>query len=261
MISPLQNSIKYIILYKEIKFNVFFMNFIYERNKAMRESILTIPVSEIFEPKCGCPVCRLRDTLEQRTIEYIMGAAMMEPDVRIETNKQGFCKTHFEQMRACKNRLSLALMLQTHLQSLQKNIFDRKSIFEGKTAKQKKVSAVNNDCFVCNKIDWGMSRILVTLCEMYVQQREFRELFEEQEMLCLPHYDLLVAVSTEQMDKKYQKQFIEACGRLTEKYLNELEKDISHYCKMYDYRNTGANADWGNSKDSIERTIKFLTTR
>ncbi len=103
----------------------------------MRESILTIPVTDIFEPKCGCPICRLRDTLEQRTVEYIMGAAMMEPDVRMETNKLGFCKTHFEQMRACKNRLSLALMLQSHLQDMQKHIFTRKKMFEGKTAKQK----------------------------------------------------------------------------------------------------------------------------
>ena len=70
----------------------------------MRESILTIPITDVFEPKCGCPICRIRDTLEQHTIEYIMGAAMMEPDVRIETNKAGFCKEHFEQMRACKNR-------------------------------------------------------------------------------------------------------------------------------------------------------------
>ena len=177
----------------------------------MRESILTIPVTDIFEPKCGCPICRLRDTLEQRTVEYIMGAAMMEPDVRMETNKLGFCKTHFEQMRACKNRLSLALMLQSHLQDMQKHIFTRKKMFEGKTAKQKKVSAVNNECFVCSKVDWGMSRILVTLFEMYVQQRDFRDLFAQQEMLCLPHYDLLVSMCTENMDKKYQKQFIDAC--------------------------------------------------
>ncbi|MFT3952216.1 MAG: DUF6062 family protein [Oscillospiraceae bacterium] len=78
----------------------------------MRESILTIPVNEVFEPKCGCPMCEMRDMLESRCIEYIMGAAMMEPDVRIETNKLGFCKEHFEMMRACKNRLSLALMLE-----------------------------------------------------------------------------------------------------------------------------------------------------
>lgn len=227
----------------------------------MRESILTIPVSEIFEPKCGCPICRMRDMLEQRTIEYIMGAAMMEPDVRMETNRLGFCKTHFEQMRDCKNRLSLALMLQSHLQDIQKNIFNRKNIFEGKTAKQKKVSQINNDCFVCSKIEWGMSRLMVTFFEMFVKSREFRELFSEQEMLCMPHYDLLVSMSVDSIDKKYQKQFIESCGELVKKYLDILENDVSHYCKMYDYRNTGKNADWGNSKDSIERSIKFLTSR
>lgn len=227
----------------------------------MRESILTIPVSEIFEPKCGCPICRMRDMLEQRTIEYIMGAAMMEPDVRMETNRLGFCKIHFEQMRDCKNRLSLALMLQSHLQDIQKNIFNRKNIFEGKTAKQKKVSQINNDCFVCSKIEWGMSRLMVTFFEMFSKSRDFRELFSQQEMLCLPHYDLLVSMSGESIDKKYLKQFIEACSELVKKYLDNLEKDVSHYCKMYDYRNTGKNADWGNSKDSIERSIKFLTSR
>ena len=36
----------------------------------MRESILTIPVTDIFDPKCGCPICRLRDTLEQRTVVH-----------------------------------------------------------------------------------------------------------------------------------------------------------------------------------------------
>lgn len=226
----------------------------------MRESILTIPVNEIFEPMCGCPICRMRDMLEDRTIEYIMGAAMMEPDVRIETNRLGFCKIHFEQMQKQKNRLSLALMLQTHLQELEKNIFQRKSIFEGKTAKQKKVSQIIEDCFVCSKIEWGMERLMVTFYELYGKEKEFREIFDNQEMLCLHHYDLLVAGITN-VDKKFQNQFVKACGELTTKYIKILIDDVSHYCKMYDYRNTGKNADWKNSKDSIERAIKFLTTR
>lgn len=226
----------------------------------MRESLLTIPINEILEPKCGCPLCRMRDMLEQRTVEYIMGAAMMEPDVRIETNKQGFCKTHFEQMRNCKNRLSLALMLQSHLQAIQKNIFNRNSVFDKKTAKQKKVSEINNDCFVCNKIEWGMSRLMVTFYEMFEKSSDFRDLFSQQEMLCLPHYDMLVSHCGD-MDKKYQKRFIDTCNDLVKKYLDSLEADVSHYCSMYDYRNTGKDADWGNSKDSIERAIKFLTTR
>lgn len=229
----------------------------------MRESILTIPVNEIFEPREGCPICRMRDMLEKRTVEYIMGAAMMEPDVRIETNRQGFCKVHFEQMRACKNRLSLALMLQTHLQQLQKDVFvkAKTGLFEKKTAKQQKVSAIIEDCFVCSKIEWGMSRLMVTFYELYQKEREFRKLFSEQEQLCLHHYDLLVSMGAEKLDKKNLGEFVDTCSELTKKYLDELEKDVSHYCKMYDYRNTAKNADWGNSKDSIERAIKFLTTR
>lgn len=231
----------------------------------MRESILTIPITDIFEPKCGCPICRMRDTLEQHTVEYIMGAAMMEPDVRIETNRSGFCKEHFEQMRACKNRLSLALMLQTHLQELQKHVFDDKKLFETKEGKNKKtvekVSKITNDCFVCNKIEWGMSRLMNTVFELYGKEREFREQFADQEMLCLPHYKMLMKRSETDVEKAHRNEFRETCTSLVKKYLDELEKDVSHYCKMYDYRNTGKDADWGNSKDSIERAIKFLTTR
>ena len=64
----------------------------------MRSDICSIPVNEVFEPKDGCPLCRLRDMLEERVLDYIMGAAMMEPDVRKETNKQGFCYDHFKAM-------------------------------------------------------------------------------------------------------------------------------------------------------------------
>lgn len=227
----------------------------------MRESILTIPINEIFEPKCGCPICLMRDMLEDRAIEYIMGSAMMEPDVRIETNKQGFCKTHFDKMLAQKNRLSLALLLQSHLQELDKSILSKKSIFEGLNAKQKRVTAVNKECFVCSKIEWGMSRLIQTVFDMYSQSKDFRDLFGQQEMLCINHYDMLVSLSDGKMDKKYRRQFVKLCEELVRKGLNVLIDDVTHYCNMYDYRNTGKDADWGNSKDSIERAIRFLTTR
>lgn len=227
----------------------------------MRESILTIPINEIFEPRDGCPICRMRDMLEDRAVEYIMGSAMMEPDVRIETNKQGFCKTHFDKMLGQKNRLSLALLLQSHLMELDKNIFQKKSIFEGLSAKQKKVSAVNHDCFVCSKIEWGMSRLTQTVFDMYCTERDFRELFSQQPFICVNHYDMLVSMSERAMDKKYRAEFVKTCSALVKKGLEELIGDVTHYCKMYDYRNSGADADWKNSKDSIERAIRFLTTR
>ncbi len=227
----------------------------------MRESILTIPVSEIFDPKCGCPICRMRDMLEDRCVEYIMGAAMMEPDVRIETNKLGFCKAHFDKMLKQKNRLSLALILETHLNELDEKIISKKGFLESTNSKKKKLSAVNNDCFVCSKIEWGMERLLETVFELYQKEADFVKLFNEQEMLCLNHYEMLLTATPSKLAKAKLNSFINDCDKLIKKYLDELRKDVSHYCKMYDYRNSGKDADWGSSKDSIERAIKFLTTR
>lgn len=227
----------------------------------MRESLLTIPISEVFEPKCGCPICRMRNELEKKTVEYIMGAAMMEPDIRIETNRLGFCKTHFDMMLKQRNRLSLALMLQTHLEAVKNDIFAKKALFPARAKKLKSLARINESCFVCEKVNWGMERFMVTLFEMYKNSEEFRRLFSEQEFLCLPHYDMLASLAQDSLDKKSLPRFLDACSELSGKYIQTLYDDVSHYCSMYDYRNTGADADWGNSKDSIERSISFLTSR
>jgi len=82
----------------------------------MKENICSIPINDVFLPKDGCPMCRMRDMLEQRKAEYITGSAMMEPNVRIKTNEQGFCYRHFAMMVKLGKRLSNALILESHLQ-------------------------------------------------------------------------------------------------------------------------------------------------
>lgn len=104
----------------------------------MRESILTIPVNEVFEPREGCPICRMRDTVEEHICEYIMGAAMMEPDVRQDTNRLGFCFTHYQQLMMQNNRLSLGLMLNSHLEELRGNILRRRVYLRPRTQRLKR---------------------------------------------------------------------------------------------------------------------------
>lgn len=91
------------------------------------EKIYTIPVNEAFEasaadPACGCPFCTLYRKLEENELDLILGASMMEPDVRIKTNEQGFCKTHYDMMFTRKNRLGMALMLESHLAEIKKEV-------------------------------------------------------------------------------------------------------------------------------------------
>jgi hypothetical protein len=202
----------------------------------------------------------MRDMLENRTVEYIMGAAMMEPDVRIETNRAGFCHIHFEQMMKQKNRLSLALMLQTHLAAVDEQLFSRKKLFEPKNARNRKLSKINESCFVCEKVDWGMERLMRTFFEMFSHD-DIKKLLSEQEYICLPHYDLLQSLAPAYLQKGELDSFVNMISALTQKYIASLYEDVTHYCNMYDYRNTGKDADWGNSKDSIERAVKFLVSR
>ena len=105
-----------------------------------------------------------------------------------------------------------------------------------------------------------MERLMRTFFEMF-SQADFRQLLSEQEYVCLHHYDLLLSLAPVYLQKGELDSFNKMVGGLTEKYINVLYEDVSHYCSMYDYRNTGKDADWGNSRDSIERAIKFLVSR
>lgn len=224
----------------------------------MRDDICTIPVSEVFEENDGCPVCRMYNTVQERIIEYIMGAAMMEPDVRTVTNKVGFCEKHYRKMLGRKGRLQLALMLESHIDELNREILSDK-LFRSVKAKGEKAARVTDTCFICNKIEWGMSRMTETLYRCYETDMDFRKMFNGQSMFCLPHFELLANGADKKKMRMYHGEFLKNLTRITQDYSKALHGDVKHFCSMYDYRNSGKDADWGNSKDSVERTVAFLT--
>lgn len=221
----------------------------------MQERIYTIPINDVFGPKCGCPICRMRDILEERCVDYIMGVAMMEPDVRVETNRLGFCKDHLDMMYAKQNRLSLALMLETRLSEIQKNTFEKKRAFGKKREREEPT------CYVCRKIDDVMDGMVDNAIKMYATDSDFRQLFSEQEVVCLPHYERLAEHAARKLSKKQLPEFMAQLDHLTGDYLKTLIGDVHHFTTRFDYRFGGQDADWGNSKDSIERAVWFTTSR
>ena len=220
----------------------------------MREDICTIPISEAFEGNDGCPICRMKKTVEERILDYIMGAAMMEPDVRIETNRLGFCKEHLGGMMKKRGRLPLALILESHTKELVENLFNSSYQKNGLKARQ-----MHSSCFVCDKINWGFERMINTIYLTYERDKEFRDLFDSQNFFCFEHYSLLSLNSSKKVMRKYYGEFNKALAETTSKYIEELHNDLEKYCSMYDYRNNTENADWGNSKNSVEKAALFLT--
>lgn len=226
----------------------------------MRDDICTIPVSEIFEEQDGCPICRMVEKVEKRIVDYIMGDAMMEPDVRIETNRVGFCTKHYDKMLGHRGRLQLALMMQTHLDEIDRTIFQKK-LFSSPAKKGAKAASVTDTCFICDKIEFGVSRMIDTIYRTYETQQDFRLMFNAQPQFCLPHFERLISGLSDREMRHYGKAFTDNLIRITADYTKSLYENISEYCTLYDYRSNGTKDVSLPVKESVENTICFLTGR
>ena len=230
----------------------------------MNEKIYTIPVNEAFEaseadPKCGCPFCTIYRKLEQNELTSILGGAMMESDIRIKTNEAGFCREHFDKLLAAKNRLSLALILESHLDEVQKAVVGSKAadLLKGKgTSAIAAAEKLEKSCYICGKIDFFIGKMFETAVWLWETEREFRARTDRQPYFCLPHYKTFLTVGKNKLPKKVYGDFYDAVSAVEERYMKTLCEDVSWFCKKFDYRYT--EEPWYNAKDAVERAAAFL---
>ena len=66
----------------------------------------------------------------------------------------------------------------------------------------------------------------------------------------------MLSYAQTRLPKKVLKDFVGQCEEIQNKYIEELKDDVSWFCKKFDYRYD--EEPWYNSKDSVERSMKFL---
>ena len=218
------------------------------------EKIYTIPVNEAFDAcaedkEKGCPFCEMYRCLEEKELEIILGASMMEPDIRIKTNEMGFCNKHFTMMLKRKNRLGLALMLESHLDHLKKEASGVNGL--------KKIGKINDSCYVCSRINNNFDKMFETAAWLYDKDKTFEEKTRNQSYFCMHHYHKFLTAGKGVLNKRKYTDFEALVQKVNADYLETLQADVSWFCKKFDYR--FKDEPWGNSKDSPERAIKFLT--
>ena len=134
----------------------------------MKEQIYTIPVNEVYDTDCECPLCELEKKLEKETLDYALGAAMMEPEFRMESNEKGFCNHHCSMLFGMSNKLALSLVLDTHLEEIRKKLdtlkksasalknqkgglFKKTGLADFSKALSEKLDGISDGCVVCEK--------------------------------------------------------------------------------------------------------------
>ena len=231
----------------------------------MKEQIYTIPVTEAVdkikeEKSCTCLLCMLYEKLQDDELNLILGASMMEPDIRIKTNKEGFCRKHFDMMLSMKNKLGLALMLQSHIDEVRQTIFPKEGLFSPKNkcdASLNPLEEHTKSCYICSKIDFHLTKMAETIVFLWEHEEEFAKKFSEMPYFCADHYRLLLQTGVYKLPKNKQNDFYTAVSSIEKAYLDSLYEDVSWFCKKFDYR--FADEPWGNAKDSCERAVKLLS--
>ena len=239
----------------------------------MKDKIYTIPVTDAYASECACPLCFLKSEIAEKTVDYYLGPSLMEPDVRTETNKVGFCAEHLSMMYKKEiNRLGMGLMLHTHLKDVREDVEEDLakiapepgSFFKGRDKDYKqnlealadKIEKRSSTCIVCKRIDYTMERYLEVLFWMFFEHPGFREQFEKKSRYCLPHLAVLLRSAGKYLNQKQAAEFLRLLSGLEREGLHQMEGELEWFTLKFDYRNT--SKPWGNSKDAVPRGISFL---
>lgn len=246
----------------------------------MKESIYTIPVNESFETPCECPMCKLENRFEKDRVNYYLGPSLMEPENRIETNESGFCAKHFAMMYDTRaNRLGLGLIIHTHMneqnkriEKLAKSVPDsdagaKKGFFAslkngGDNAKAaenllKYIKQQEKECCICRDLVKTMERYCEVITYMYFSEKHFRDKFNSGLGFCMPHFAMLIEAAKKYLSGARQEEFLGTLLRMQIANLKRIEDEVEWFTKKFDYRNQ--NADWGNSRDAVSRSIEKIT--
>ena len=235
----------------------------------MKEHIDTIPVHEAYETGDECPFCHLERQVEQKAIRYTVGpgASYMEPEVRLATDSQGFCRQHFKKLYDYGNSLGNALMMQSYLIGMRKELDaqldnvepPKKGLFSRKQSEDMPILQwirnKNGTCFLCSKISYNMHRYYATFFHL-IKEAEFREKVENSKGLCMHHFEKLLEAAPEYLPNAQSQWFYETVGNLMRDNLARMQEDLDWFVDKFDYRN--ATADWKNSKDAVSRSMQKL---
>ncbi|MBQ7475737.1 MAG: hypothetical protein IJS78_07475 [Clostridia bacterium] len=229
------------------------------------ERLFTIPVNEAFENAAGdaggCPFCALVEKLTNDEVDLILGASMMEPDVRIKTNEAGFCDRHFPMLFEGGKRLPLALMLESHVARVRERMKPSglASLVPSKAgaASAKTVSEIAKSCYLCDRIEYNLSRMIETAALLWESESAFREKTEAVPFFCLPHYARFLDAAKERLSGREFGEFFSALSKKEDGYIASLGDDVSAFCRSFDYRQGGEPLT-DAEKRAPERARDFL---
>jgi len=253
----------------------------------MKPPLETTKVREVLRRGGECLLCDLEQQEEQRLLRYFLGNSVMQPEIRKEVNRTGFCAPHFQALYTAGNRLGLALITHTHLQETRRRIGEQekrmgiagsehgdgrrqRSGVRAKPASRKSggcksagllrlLNEGSDSCLICERLEQSVNGYAFATAYLWQKDPEFRRSLLASNGFCLPHLAVVHEQAERVLSKAELRGWYQEVSDLQQRVFESLDTELKSFLARYDYRNDGEQPE--SEKTVLPRAIRKLSGR
>lgn len=211
-----------------------------------------------------CPLCALQRKAEQEFVRFYVGHSVMVPEMRVQVNDSGFCKTHYPMLLEGGNRLGLALITHTHLGELRGKLDRRLGNAKAGAALRREIAGFTafltqqlDRCLICGRMEERFRRYSYTIVHLWRSDREFRQVFNASRGVCLDHVRGLLAMAVKTLRAAPLRAFVGDLLEAQRRSWERLERELLAFTGTFDYRAAGPPDT--AAKEAVADAIRKLT--
>lgn len=220
----------------------------------------TIPVWDGIQSNSECFVCDLMKQAEKDSLDFFLGASVMNPETRVKVNNIGFCPEHTSMLVESGKPNSMAVLWESHLAETRdqlnkvlkglKNVKNLKKDLHGLDSL---LAKREEGCLICQKMQLRLDRYCFTIPYLWKDDPQFRKAFDESKGFCLHHMKRILELSVEALDSKTQKEFAASMAELQERNLERVAQDLLYMTEHYKSENH--DKPWNGCEDAQKRAV------
>jgi hypothetical protein len=215
-----------------------------------------------------CPFCDLEGAAENTYLRSFQHSRVMEPNVRVLTNRMGFCPGHYRKLYDGENKLGLSLVVHTHLQHILPQIgaaldgvvkaANGRNAREHLAAAAGPIAALRDSCFICDLLAADMERYAFTVLYLWDRDPEFSAVFRASRGFCIPHFMLILNQASTSMRADRLRGWLAETIPLMRGSLERLEGELHAFTQLHQAGNASPGTD--AERTALGRTLQKLAS-
>lgn len=220
----------------------------------------TIPVWDGIQSGSECFICDLMKKAEHDSLEFYLGASVMNPETRVKVNNTGFCPQHTAKLVESGHPNSMAVLWESHLAQTRdklnkvfRDLDNPRNLKKSTASLESVLSEREEGCLICQRMEERLDRYCFTIPYLWAQDEAFRKAFSESKGFCLHHMARILRLSLDALDTKTQRAFSQSMSDLQQRNLERIAHDLWYMTEHYKSENR--DKPWNGCEDAQKRAV------